>query len=57
MRRIIRWSNGQKIFAGNLLLLIIPLLIISTLLLQYTFTRINRTIEEGMKAAELPSST
>jgi diguanylate cyclase (GGDEF)-like protein/PAS domain S-box-containing protein len=51
MRRIIRWSIGQKIFAGNLLLLIIPLLIIFTLLLQYTFTRINRTIEEGMKAA------
>jgi diguanylate cyclase (GGDEF)-like protein/PAS domain S-box-containing protein len=51
MRRINQWTIGQKVFAGNLLLLIIPLLVIFTLLLHYTFNRINRTIEEGMEAA------
>ncbi|MGD9949768.1 MAG: EAL domain-containing protein [Desulfobulbus sp.] len=49
--RINRWTIGQKIFIGNLLLLIFPLLLIFALLLQYTFTRINRTIEVGMEAA------
>ncbi|MGE4559377.1 MAG: EAL domain-containing protein [Desulfobulbus sp.] len=51
MFRLDRWTVGQKIFTGNLLLLIIPLLLIFALLLQYTFSRINRTIEAGMVAA------
>ena len=46
-----RWSIRQKIFFGNLLLLIIPLLLIFALLLQYTFNRVNQTIEAGMEAA------
>lgn len=50
-QRIKHWTIGKKILAGNLLLLIAPLLLIFALLLHYTFNRINTTLEEGMTAA------
>ncbi|MDD2463926.1 MAG: EAL domain-containing protein [Desulfobulbus sp.] len=46
-----RFTIGQKIFIGNLLILIIPLILIFTILLNFTFNRINQTIESRMEAA------
>jgi len=46
-----RLTIAQKIFIGNLLLLIIPLLLIFALLLHFTFNRINQTIDARMEAA------
>lgn len=51
MQCLNKWSIGKKIFVGNLLLLIAPLLVVFSLILHYAFTRINATIEEGMEAA------
>jgi len=51
MQRLHRWSIGKKIFIGNLLLLIAPLLVVFALILHYAFIRVNTTIEEGMEAA------
>ncbi len=46
-----RFTIAQKIFIGNLLLLIIPLLLIFFVLLHFTFIRINQSLEERMQAA------
>ncbi len=46
-----KWSIGKKIFLGNLLFLIAPLLVIFALILHYTFARLNTNIENGMQAA------
>jgi diguanylate cyclase (GGDEF)-like protein/PAS domain S-box-containing protein len=51
LQRLHHWSIGKKIFIGNLLLLIAPLLVVFSLILHYAFTRLNATIEEGMEAA------
>ena len=48
--RLSRWSIGQKIFIGNLLLLILPFLVIFALLFRYTFNQFNQTIEAGLEA-------
>ena len=46
-----RLTIAQKVFIGNLLLLIIPMLLIFAFLLHFTFNRINQTIEASMEAA------
>ncbi len=51
MRYFAKWSIGKKIFFGNLLFLIIPLLVIFSFIFHYTFTRLNTNMENGLKAA------
>jgi len=45
-----QWSIGKKIFFGNLLVLLVPLLTVFAVLLHTTFVHVNRNIEQGMAA-------
>jgi diguanylate cyclase (GGDEF)-like protein/PAS domain S-box-containing protein len=51
LRLFNRWSIGKKIFVGNIVLLILPLLLIFSLILHFAISKLNTTIEEGMAAA------
>lgn len=46
-----RWSIGKKIFFGNILFLLVPLLAMCALVLHTALAHLNKSIEEGMEAA------
>lgn len=46
-----KWSIGKKIFLGNIVFLLTPLLVVFALILHFTLARLNSSIEEGMEAA------
>jgi diguanylate cyclase (GGDEF)-like protein/PAS domain S-box-containing protein len=48
---IAQWSIGKKIFLGNLLFVLAPLLMVIAAILHYTLARLDRSIEGGMEAA------
>jgi len=48
---IAQWSIGKKIFLGNLLFVLVPLLMVTAAILHYTLARLDRSIEDGMEAA------